>query len=116
MKQLAAQADERWRSQESFLDAPDLQQSAPAIGVKDPGGYAQQTEPEERAGVKSAVDTPSVVDESTGGAPRDERKLEGKTGKKTREREDSPWANARRGAPGEDWQPQSWSPGPAQRR
>ena len=57
MRQLAKAADDRWNAQESFLDAPSKQQTAPAIGVKDPAGYMHQnqTEPTENEGVRSAV-------------------------------------------------------------
>jgi hypothetical protein len=67
MKELAEQADERWRSQESFLDAPRTQQPAPAIGTKDPGGYVPMTEPESKQGVASAVEEQEKVGQAMAG-------------------------------------------------
>lgn len=113
MKQLAAQADERWRNQESFLDAPDRQQPAPAIGVKDPGGYAPQTEPEEKQGIMNDVEDPVKVQKAVDGKETDEGRFRGST----REKEEAPWAkNQPKGNPGEGWQPESWTPGAAPRR
>ena len=117
MKQLAARADERWKSVPSFLDAPNRQQPQPAIGVKDPGGYAPQTEPEAKQGVASAVEgqgkANEVVREGKEGKEVDEGGFKGTT----REKEPAPWEDGRRkGSPGEDWQPQSWAPGTVQRR
>lgn len=111
MKQLAAKADERWASVPSFLDAPNKQQPAPAIGVKDPGGYVQQTEPTQTEGVRSAVGDDSEVQQSTEGHAKDEGRFKGKT----RERDQGLWKQ-QRGGPGEEWQPQAWSPGVATRR
>lgn len=114
MKQLAAQADARWNSVPSFLDAPQQQQPAPAIGVRDPGGYVQQTEPEEKEGVRSAVGGPDEVAGSSEGAPKDEGRFKG--GAKEKKREENPWQKQQQGGPSEGWQPQSWAPGPAARR
>lgn len=120
MKELAAQADERWRAQESFLDAPQTQQPAPAIGTRDPAGYAPMTEPEGKQGVRSGVEDEAKVDKSVAGQDVDEGRFRGETRerkptkKKTGE---APWAKQiPKGAPGETWQPQSWTPGAAPRR
>lgn len=129
MKELAAQADERWRAQESFLDAPSTQQTGPAIGTRDPAGYAPMTEPEEKQGVRSAVEDEGKVDRAVGGEEVDEGRFRGETkekdtpaaspaakGKKKKKGE-APWAkNVPKGAPGETWQPDSWTPGVAKRR
>lgn len=105
MKRLAAEADERWKSIPSYLDAPSKQQPQPAIGVEDPGGYAQPTEPVEKQGVRSTVES-EAVDEGTA----KERTREKKKPK------ENPWAHLQpKGTPGESWQPQEWSPGVAQR-
>ncbi|KAF2156082.1 hypothetical protein K461DRAFT_318701 [Myriangium duriaei CBS 260.36] len=112
VKQLAAEADARWASQPSFLDAPTKQQPAPAIGVKDPGGYIQQTEPTETEGVRSAVGSPEEVAGSTQGRPKDEGKFKGKA----KDKGSSPFKRPQQGAPGEGWQPQSWSPNSASKR
>lgn len=94
MKQLAAQADERWRSIPSYLDAPKNQQAGPAMEVADSKPPdAGQSE------VHSAVEGQEEARE-----------------KKAKEEKENPWARADRGAPSENWQPGAWSPGVAQRR
>lgn len=112
MRQLAAEADERWKSVPSFLDAPSKRQPQPAIGVQDPGGHAQQSEPVEKEGARSAVDGDEKVQATVDGRPQDEGRLRGKT----REKKHNPWADRRpKGAPGEEWQPEPWTPGVAGR-
>ncbi|KAK5108694.1 hypothetical protein LTR62_008099 [Meristemomyces frigidus] len=116
MKKLAARADERWKSIPSYLDAPARQQPQPATELKDPGGYAPQTEPENKQGVSSAVEdigkVAKVAVEGKDGKEVDEGRFKGQT----KEREPSPWAQRPQGSPGEGWQPQTWTPGPAARR
>lgn len=112
MKQLAAKADERWASIPSFLDSPDKQQPAPAIGVKDPGGYVDQTEPDKTEGVRSAVGNQEEVQGSSDGAPVDEGRFKGEA----KDKQENPWNKVQRGGPGEGWQPQTWSPGVSTRR
>lgn len=114
MQQLAAEADARWNSVPSFLDSPNKQQPAPAIGVKDPAGYMHnnQTEPTENEGVRSAVGDQTEVDASTEGRTLDEGRFKGKT----RDKEANPWKQPSRKGPGEDWQPLSWTPGASARK
>jgi NADH dehydrogenase [ubiquinone] 1 alpha subcomplex assembly factor 2 len=117
MKELAAEADERWTSKESFLDAPQQQQPGPAIGVRDPAGYAPMTEPEDKQGVSSGVEVEEKVGRAMEGEKVDEGRFRGETRERPREREEAPWANqAPKGSPGESWQPSSWTPGAAPRR
>lgn len=121
MKELAAEADERWNSKESFLDAPQRQQPAPAIGVKDPGGYVPMTEPEDKQGVASAVEEQEKVDRAIEGEKVDEGRFRGETSERPRDKknkkEEAPWASQLpKGSPGESWQPGSWTPGAAPRR
>lgn len=97
MKQLAAQADERWRSIPSYLDAPKNQQATPAMEVTD-------SKPPD-AGQSEVI---SAVEGQEEGRE--------KSGKAKREREKNPWAQADRGAPSENYQPGAWTPGVAQRR
>lgn len=114
MKQLAAEADERWNSKPSFLDAPSRQQPQPAIGVQDPGGYAPPTEPEAKQGVRNAVEGQEKVNDAMEGKSEDEGRFKGRT--KERKREPNPWADRRpKGGPNEQWQPAEWMPGVAQR-
>lgn len=114
MLQLAAEADARWNSVPSFLDSPNKQQPAPAIGVQDPAGYMHnnQTEPTENEGVRSAVGDEGEVKAATEGRTVDEGRFKGKA----KDKDANPWKQRSRKGPGEDWQPQSWSPGVAQRR
>ncbi|PIA88911.1 NADH-ubiquinone oxidoreductase assembly factor N7BML [Cercospora beticola] len=115
MKRLAAEADERWNSKPSFLDSPTRNQPQPAIGVKDPGGYAPQTEPEASQGVRSAVDEPSKVENASQG--QQEGLHEGRfKGKKTKDKKENPWEKLQpKGNAGENWQPEGWAPKPMER-
>ena len=119
MKELAAEADERWRSKESFLDAPQQQQPAPAIGIKDPGGYVPMTEPEDKQGVSSAVEEQEKVGRALEGEKVDEGRFRGEATSESpkKKKDEAPWAKqAPKGSPGETWQPTSWTPGAAPRR
>lgn len=122
MKELAAEADERWRSQESFLDAPRTQQPEPAIGTKDPGGYVPMTEPEDKQGVSSAVEEEGKVGRAMVGEKVDKGRFRGKASErpgkgKGKKEGEAPWASQLpKGAPGESWQPGTWTPGAAPRR
>lgn len=106
---LAAQADERWKSKPSVLDRPDKQQPPPALGLKDPGGYAPQTEPEDKQGVRNAAGTPQEVIENVEGKEHDKGRFKGETKQKTKE--DPPWMQK-----SVEWQPEPWNPQPARRR
>ena len=112
IKQLAAKADERWKSVPSYLDSPNRRQPEPAIGVQDPGAHAQQTEPEEKQGVRSAVGDKDEVKDASEGKARSEGRFKGRA----RDQAESPWDVPQRGAPSENWQPSAWTPGVAQRR
>ncbi|KAK4556533.1 hypothetical protein LTR86_006104 [Recurvomyces mirabilis] len=127
MKILAARADERWNSMPSYLDSPskNLSQAQPSLAPKDPGGYAQQTEPEYNQGVASGVEdmgkVSEVAMEGKDGKEVDEGRFKGGTREAPRnlerKTEPPPWAGKRpAGAPSENWQPESWTPGPAARR
>lgn len=87
MKQLARLADERWASKPSYLDKPQTQQPAPAT--------------------KTSDDTVNAAHESGGAAPEHDAGVE--TEKQQPAEKGDPWAKAR-GAPGENWQPDSWTP------
>ncbi|TKA30699.1 hypothetical protein B0A50_02419 [Salinomyces thailandicus] len=99
MKQLAAKADDRWKSIPSFLDSPKQQQPQPGLELKDPGGYVGQTEPESQQGVTSGVEDPSKVQEVSAG--KDTKEVdEGRFKGKTKEKETPPWAkNQPQGGP-----------------
>lgn len=115
MKQLAYEADERWKSKPSFLDAPKQQQSEAATAVHDPLVEPQvkaQVDAGEAGGVQSAVGDQQEVATASEGKTQEQRK----PAVKKREREENPWAAADRSGPGEKWQPAAWTPGAAQRR
>ncbi|KAK0933636.1 hypothetical protein LTR29_014808 [Friedmanniomyces endolithicus] len=121
MKQLASRADDRWKSVPSYLDAPSAQQAQPALQPRDPAGYVQQTEPENKQGVTSAVEDAVKVHEvavdGKDGKEVDEGRFKGSTREKPRERGPAPWEQQQaKGTPGENWQPAAWTPGTAQRR
>ena len=119
MKELAAEADERWNSKESFLDAPQRQQPVPAIGTKDPGGYVPMTEPEDKQGVASGVEEQEKVGRALEGEKVDEGRFRGEGSERRTDKKDgeAPWASQLpKGSPGESWQPSSWTPGAAPRR
>jgi NADH dehydrogenase [ubiquinone] 1 alpha subcomplex assembly factor 2 len=100
MQRLAAEADERWKSQPSYLDSPNRQQPQPAVGVKDPGGYVDQpTEDVQKQGVRTAVEASDLQ--------------EAKKGKK----DQSPYEKSQpKGGPSEGWQPEEWTGGITPRR
>ena len=103
LKQLAKLADERWAAKPSFLDAPrEPSQYEPGTIPRDKGGYVGQTEADEKVEVKNHV----VGVEGTQTMERPSR--QGKTKKS------NPW-NVQRGTPGEEWQPEAWTPGSAKR-
>ncbi|OJI86649.1 hypothetical protein ASPTUDRAFT_64046 [Aspergillus tubingensis CBS 134.48] len=83
IKELARLADERWASKPSYLDMPKSQQQPlPATNTSD-------------ATVAQANKSPS---EDTQTATAEAAK------------KNDPWAKAAAGAPGQKWQPDSWSP------
>ena len=73
---------------------------------RDKGGYVGQTEPDEKEGVRNLVGGIGEV----GDAPS--RSQESATRQKADKK--SPW-DVKRGNPGQDWQPASWTPGPSKR-
>jgi NADH dehydrogenase [ubiquinone] 1 alpha subcomplex assembly factor 2 len=81
---LAQAADERWASKPSLLDKPkDQVQTAPEQNRQN--GIKKETE--DTGEVKSAVDVPEV-----------------------KPKKENPWAK-HAGNPGQNWQPEAWTPG-----
>lgn len=111
MKQLAAKADERWKSIPSYLDSPARQQPTPAIGITDSKPADPSTAPDSD-GIQSAVEGYS---EEQKRVAQNTHEM-GAEARRKRERGDNPWKQAQQGAPGENWQPTAWNPGVAQRR
>jgi NADH dehydrogenase [ubiquinone] 1 alpha subcomplex assembly factor 2 len=112
MKELAAKADERWRSVPSFLDSPQQQQPAPAIGITD-SRPADPSHAPESDGMQSGMQGQQEAKEELQDEPAQEV---GRAVRKKRTPKENPWQAADRGAPSENWQPEAWSPGVAQRR
>ena len=109
IKQLAAQADARWASQPSVLDAPDKQQPVQMLLSKDPNTGLRQTNGTEREPDKIPRPEADMRSDTAG-----EVKLSEKGDKDTKK---TPLPKQpSRVNPGEGWQPESWAPKPARRR
>lgn len=131
MKVLASQADARWASKPSALDAPDKQQPMQMLQSRDPDSGVTQMNADQEA--RDRAEPPRTVEEqeakpqpvadhaepqqmprdppvpaSTDDAPHAQARK-----KMKKDPKDSPWGQA--DTP-KDWQPQSWSPAPARRR
>lgn len=111
MKQLAHQADERWKSVPSYLDGPARAQPGPPNAITDSKPEMAGKEMEGSEGMRSAVGDQAEVEEAIQPAQEQETQRKGR-----REREENPWNKPQTGAPSEKWQPESWSPGVARRR
>ena len=104
IKILAAAADKRWASKPSVLDPPEKQQPIQMLTSRDPAGSVGQTAPTSSKGAPCNVSGQADIDNAIKGK---------QTGKDMKE---SPWKKTPRGGPSEDWQPESWTPAPAQKR
>jgi NADH dehydrogenase [ubiquinone] 1 alpha subcomplex assembly factor 2 len=114
IKMLAAQADARWAAKPSALDAPDKQQPVQVLQSRDPhAGVGQMNVEHEIKGNAAPPPTKDGVREAT--QTEDAPTLKTRKPMRT-EPGDSPWKQAAKGNPGDEWQPASWSPGPAKRR
>ena len=125
LKQLAADADRRWKDKPSFLDRPEeTQQSQPLLQPRDQGGYGhgqihgdKVQEDGELAGspeeVVGMVVDGQDVDEGDLKRQSRERRHEPQAFKQ--EQKKSPW-DRERGGPSENWKPQSWTPDVARRK
>lgn len=99
IKQLARLADERWASKPSLLDKPQTQQQpGPATRASDATVNASSE--------RSAVEPPQEPPRSKINTTSQKRHKD-----KVRAKKDSkdPWAREK-GAPSENWQPESWTP------
>jgi len=121
---LAAQADARWNAKPRYLDMPgrEIGRPVPALKLKDPGGYSQDTRPDGRAedgerGGEGLLGS-NVKDLQPEGPASGMQTPDGKRHPFTRaervppttnETKEDPWKKAR-GGPSEDWQPQAWDP------
>ncbi|KAF2758440.1 hypothetical protein EJ05DRAFT_485569 [Pseudovirgaria hyperparasitica] len=110
MRQLAQLADERWAAKPSALDRPDTQQM-PELQSSSPADYGVQTESDSIEGVTSSARTTEDGTRSRNGNNVDESSIKGPAKGK-----ESPWNTPQTSNPGDDFQPQAWTPGSAQRR
>ncbi|KAI0964925.1 hypothetical protein F4678DRAFT_364957 [Xylaria arbuscula] len=126
IKVLAAEADARWEAKGSLLDMPGASTTAKATTPIPP------TATKPAAGPEATTDQPTSPSERTipdtgGGAQQTETMTERKTSAentdpnpaqtKTEEADTTdPWKRAQRGAPGQEWQPQAWTPASAPAR
>ncbi|CAO2655506.1 Nn.00g043090.m01.CDS01 [Neocucurbitaria sp. VM-36] len=132
MKMLAAQADARWAAKPSALDAPDRQQPAQMLQSRDPkSGVTQMNADQE---IRDRAEPPRTLDEQPAKPHLEEQEAQQMphdppvpasaddaptlTTRKRMKKEpkDSPWKQAAHNNPGQDWQPQEWSPAPTKRR
>ena len=117
LRQLAAKADERWKSIPSFLDNPaDTAQAQPLLQPRDNAGYSGQSEGEKNEGVMNAAKTEEEHIASLQGEDVDKGRFKGETKEAEPTRTTDPFKAAQRGGAGEGWQPAAWSPGKAQKR
>jgi NADH dehydrogenase [ubiquinone] 1 alpha subcomplex assembly factor 2 len=126
MKQLAAEADERWRSVPSFMDKPrtaaapqleekveeSVQQPEPALQSQ---AAAQSVAPPKVPGLEEGTRTDGIS--ATGGEEvAREKKQDGFSFKPKKAKKENPWEKALpKGNAGENWQPEGWTPGVARR-
>ncbi|KAJ5476623.1 NADH:ubiquinone oxidoreductase17.2kDa subunit [Penicillium sp. IBT 31633x] len=101
IKQLARLADERWASKASFLDKPKTQQPVPPTQshgtTLDPP--AANAAPAQQAPTSTTSPNTAPKANPAPGEP-----------KKTQKEKENPWARANSTNPGEEWQPEAWSP------
>lgn len=126
IKLLAAQADARWKSKASALDAPDKQQPVQMLESRDQGsGIRQMNVDEEDRGQAPHIpgveekEGPSSVQQKVSETPVTEEQAPPVEKKRVMKKEpkDSPWnKHAAKGNPGEEWQPDEWKPRPARRK
>tara|TARA_R110002003_G_scaffold25_11_gene1218 strand:- start:2496 stop:2972 length:477 start_codon:yes stop_codon:yes gene_type:complete len=131
MKVLASQADARWASKPSALDAPDKQQPVQMLQSRDPDSGVVQMNIDQEARDRKEMPqmdnqekTLQSVDaelqaqtlphdpQAAAPAPEVEKAPVPKRKKTKKEPKDSPWGQAE---PSKDWQPTGWSPAPAKR-
>lgn len=120
MKQLAAKADQRWKSIPSFLDKPqEMAQAQPLLQPRDNAGYGRgQTESEGHEGVMNAAKSEQEHIDALQGKDVDKGRFKGET-REQDPREADPLKLQQRGrssGPSDGWQPEAWSPGKSQRR
>lgn len=117
IKMLAAQADERWASKPSVLDTPDKQQPVQMLASRDSRLGVGQVNLDQQ--VTDERENQWILGEQSKLSPealKSEGKLPPANQRRPRESKENPWKQSARVNPGEDWQPESWTPVPARRR
>ncbi|KAJ5440767.1 NADH:ubiquinone oxidoreductase 17.2kDa subunit [Penicillium cf. griseofulvum] len=97
IKQLARLADERWASKASFLDKPKTQHQAPSTQINE----ATLNQPANAASAQAPASATS---------PETPPKAKPEPAYPKTQKEENPWAKANKANPGEEWQPEAWSP------
>lgn len=100
IKVLAAEADARWEAKPSLLDMPTTTTASGDGQVRD----------QELGRDREALEKPQEAQGEGEGRPPEQ------TTSQTGTRSPDPWKRAERGAPGETWQPEAWTPTPARKR
>lgn len=95
IKELARLADERWASKPSFLDKPKTQ---PVPTQTNNAALSETPASDTHPVSKTQASTPSAM------TPDPEPASTATVHKK------NPWNNASNANPGEEWQPEAWSP------
>ncbi|KAI1114860.1 hypothetical protein F5Y14DRAFT_156550 [Nemania sp. NC0429] len=108
IKVLAAEADARWRAKPSLLDMPETTTKKEAVVAPGDGQV--------RAARESGAQLETPPQRQTQGGGGGEGRRPGKEEEQTGTPSPDPWKRAERGAPGETWQPEAWTPTPARKR
>ncbi|CAI7666109.1 unnamed protein product [Penicillium glandicola] len=98
IKQLARLADERWASKASFLDKPKTQQQPPSTQINE--ATLNQ--------FPNAAPAPKAPTSTT--SPETAPKAKPTPAEPKTQKEENPWTKANKANPGEEWQPEAWSP------
>ncbi|KAF2110725.1 hypothetical protein BDV96DRAFT_198910 [Lophiotrema nucula] len=119
MKVLAAEADARWASKPSAMDAPDKQQPAHMLESRDVNSGIRQANVDEDA--RDSTERPRTTEEveatpQAAAEAQESKETPVSAQGKVKTPKESPWKQPPKGGPGEEWQPESWSPAPARRR
>ncbi|KAI1175789.1 hypothetical protein F4777DRAFT_296110 [Nemania sp. FL0916] len=118
IKVLAAEADARWEAKPSLLDMPPK----PETKTKAVGDAQQQSprgDEQEQVGSRDRQTSERIQETARGERGRERGKDDipsKQPDPKTNPPDPDPWKQAQRGAPGETWQPEAWTPAPAKKR
>lgn len=113
VKQLARLADERWASKPSYLDQPQTEHPRPATKTSD--GTLRGPEQGTPQAHHEQGQQPSTQSEGTVAASEQQQQQQQEQEGKSKPKQNDPWANAKTRAPGQEWQPDSWTPTAARR-